>query len=81
LANPEVLCKLGQISADKKCNEISYDKNMTKDKSANLVSCSYTNSQKCNYTNTDNTTLQLDCGCAYNDVGSSWCPASPVGGK
>jgi len=76
--NAEVLCKLGAMTTDKKCNEISYDKNMTKDSSANLVSCS---SNKCNYTNSDNTTLQLDCACAYNDVGSSWCPAAPAGGK
>jgi len=81
LVNPEILCKSGKVK-DNICNEINYDTNMVKDSSANLVPCSFANSQKCNYTNSvDNTTFQLDCGCAYNDVGSSWCPAAPAGGN
>jgi len=55
---------------------------MTVDSSAGMAKCDYMSEQKCNYTNTvDNSTFDLPCECAFNDVGSSWCPAYDLSSK
>jgi hypothetical protein len=81
IANPETLCKYGEISTDKKCNEVKYGEGMVKDSSANLVACNVTDTTPCVYINTDNSTFKSACECAFNEAGSSWCKAASSGDK
>ena len=74
LTNGEVLCTYGMKDAKYKC--INLRINMTVDSTAKLAKCDYSKQDKCKYLDNNNVTSTRDCGCALNDEGSSWCPAS-----
>jgi len=49
---------------------------MTENNSSRLVPCN-NNGGKCKYVNTvDQSPFELDCECALNEDGTSWCPAA-----
>ena len=80
LANGEVLCAYGIKDANNKCNSLRLD-NMTVDSTSKLAKCDYPREDKCNYLDNNNVTYTQACACAFNDVGSSWCPASSEDSK
>jgi len=75
ILNSDILCKSG-LALNSKCNSVSYGANMKVDSSSGLVKCDWSKDEKCRYNNTDKSTFELDCECALNSDGNSWCRAA-----
>ena len=75
ITNSDILCKTG-LALGSKCNSVKYGADMKVDTSSGLVKCDWSKDEKCRYVNSNNSTFELDCECALNSDGNSWCRAS-----